>query len=300
MSALSYHYPVKPFDRQHPIRGSFGDPRTLTSETFGDTSAADPGSFTFHNGVDIVAATGTQVYPVVSGVVRVLSGDAIVVRTSDGRAFQYFHISPRVVTGSRVVAYRTVLGTVRPRFRHVHMSEIDGFQVHNPADPGHLEPYRDHTLPSVIELRFTDEHGAALDPGRLHGRVLIAAKAEDSPPVPVPGEWFGHPVAPALVSWRITAKGVTLKPETVVVDFRKTEPPNRDFWHVYASGTYQNFPVFAHTYFFRYAGQYMFNLTGAAALDTRRYPNGRLGVTVDVADVCGNRSSFSETVSIAN
>ena len=25
----SYKWPVKPFDKQHPVRGSFGDPRTI-------------------------------------------------------------------------------------------------------------------------------------------------------------------------------------------------------------------------------------------------------------------------------
>ena len=27
--SFAYHWPIKPFDRQHPIRGAFGDPRTL-------------------------------------------------------------------------------------------------------------------------------------------------------------------------------------------------------------------------------------------------------------------------------
>ncbi len=239
-------------------------------------------------------------YPVVSGVVRVISGDAVSVRTADGRAFQYFHIAPRVASGSYVAAYRTVLGTIRPRFRHVHIGEIDAFRVHNPADPGHLEPYHDHTLPSVVELLFTDEHGARLNPSSLRGRVLVAANANDTPPVQVPGLWYGHPVAPAVVSWRITSRGITLKPQTIVADFRKTEPPNRDFWRVYASGTYQNFPVFANTYFLKRPGRYLFSLTGGQALDTRRYANGRIDITVDVADVCGNSSSISQAVQIVN
>src|SRR5581483_10320870 len=115
--------------------------------------------FTFHNGVDICAPTGTAVYPVASGTVRVLSGDAVSVSTGSGRTFQYFHIEPRVRSGTPVVAYRTILGTVRPEYQHVHLSEIDAYRVHNPAQPGHLEPYRDGTVPVVSELRFTDSNG---------------------------------------------------------------------------------------------------------------------------------------------
>src|ERR1700730_14677417 len=29
---FAYHWPIKPFDRQHPIRGDFGDPRTVSKQ----------------------------------------------------------------------------------------------------------------------------------------------------------------------------------------------------------------------------------------------------------------------------
>jgi hypothetical protein len=298
-SALSYHYPVKPFAVQHPIRGFFGDPRTVTAAPFGSDQAGSVGSFTFHNGVDISAGTGTPVYPVVSGYVKTATGDRVIVVTGDFRTFQYFHITPVVRPGQQVRAYRTVLGTVRPKWQHVHMAEIDGFRVHNPLAPGHLEPYRDSTIPSVAEIEFRTEHGTDLDAARLHGRVLIAADARDAPPIAVPGVWYGFPVTPAVVSWRIASRAGVVVPEHTVADFRATEPPNREFWRVYAAGTYQNFPVFAHVYYFRRPGRYLFNLT-PTPLDTTRFPNGTYGVTVDVADVCGNRGSLTQRVVIRN
>jgi hypothetical protein len=296
-----YHWPVKPFGRQHPIRGNFGDPRTVTTATFGEDSLSSLGSFAFHNGVDISAVTGTPVYPVVSGKVEnARYGDEVTIVTDDFRTFQYFHIKPRVRTGQRVVAYRTILGTVLPEWFHVHLSEIDGFRVHNPVDPGHLEPYHDHTIPQTGELLFTDAAGNSLDPGKLHGKILIAADAEDAPPLPVfPRIWFNFPVTPALVAWRIASKTATVVPETVVADFRQTEPANRDFWDIFADGTYQNFPVFAHRYYFRVEGRYLFKLT-PDTLDTRRLRNGTYGITVDVADVCGNKGSITEQVTIHN
>ncbi len=301
VSRLAYYYPVRPFRRQHPIRGFFGDPRTVANAPFGEDTHESPGSFTFHNGVDIVAPTGTQVYPVVSGVVEAMRyADEVSISTNDARRFQYYHIKPRVRVGQRVIADRTVLGVVRPGWDHVHLTEIDVFQAHNPLDPGHLEPYRNHTTPSVEQLLFRAENGRDLDPEKLHGRLWIAADAKDLPPIPVPGEWYGFPVTPAFVAWRLTLPdGRLVEAERVVADFRHTEPDNRDFWRVYAAGTYQNFPVFAHHYYLHRPGRYLFNLT-PQPLDTAQLADGHFVLTVDVADTCGNHGSISEEIAIVN
>src|SRR5436189_5077890 len=72
-AATAYSWPVKPFDRPHPVRGSFGDPRTVF---FGPptqrTLLSGAGSFQFHDGVDISAPGGTAVYPVEAGTVAVV------------------------------------------------------------------------------------------------------------------------------------------------------------------------------------------------------------------------------------
>jgi hypothetical protein len=298
---LAYHWPIKPFDRQHPIRGNFGDPRTVSKQGLAQESPepGGQGSFNFHNGVDISATTGTAVYPVVSGVVKKAFGDRVIVATGDGRTFQYFHVKPTVRPGQRVASSRTVIGTIRPRWGHVHLSEIDGYRIHNPVDPGHLEPYHDSTIPIVGEITFENQDGAEIDPTTLRGKVQISASASDRPPVSVPGYWFGFPVTPALVTWRMTSARAVIVHETIVADFRRTEPPPRRFWNVYAAGTYQNFPALGGDFYFRLPGRYLFKLT-PTPLDTRSLPNGTYGVTVDVADVCGNHSSITERVRIAN
>jgi hypothetical protein len=297
--ALTYHWPIKPFDQQHPIRGNFGDPRTISTSALGDDNQTSTGSFAFHNGVDISAATGTPVYPVVSGTAKIGSADEVTVVTDDFRAFQYFHITPAVRPGQHVIVDRTILGTVQPQWLHVHLSEIDGFHIHNPLDPGHLEPYQDHTIPQVAQLRFTNQ-GNTLDPGKLHGKVTIAAQATDLPTIPVPGAWLGFPVTPALVAWTLTnAQGKPIIPETIASDFRHTEPPNRGFWNVYAAGTYQNFPVFDHHYYLGQPGQYLFNLT-KKPLNTQKLPNGTYHITVNVSDTCANRGSITQTIALNN
>jgi len=297
---FTYHYPVRPFLVQHPIRGNFGDPRTIQAN--GDVPIGTPGaaSVSFHNGVDISAEAGTAVYPVVSGVATIGYGDEVIVGTGDGRVFQYFHIKPTIRPGQRVIAYRTVIGHILPEALHVHLSEIDGFQVHNPADPGHLEPYADSTVPTVLDVTYADAAGASLDRRSLHGRVFIAAAAEDTPPLPVPLPWFGFPVTPALVTWRLTGRdGRVVVPDTVAADFRHTVPANRFFWTVYAAGTYQNFPVYGDIYHFGEPGRYLFRLT-PRGLDTTRLPNGDYQLTVHTADVCANRGLLTERITVHN
>lgn len=297
---LVYHYPVRPFLVQHPIRGNFGDPRTIQPN--GDVPIGTPGaaSVSFHNGVDISAETGTAVYPVVSGVAHIGYADEVIVGTGDGRVFQYFHVKPTIQPGQHVIAYRTVIGHVLPQALHVHLSEIDGFQVHNPADPGHLEPYADSTIPTVLGVIYADAAGTSLDRRSLHGRVFVAANAADEPPLPVPLPWFGFPVTPALVTWRLTGSdGRVVVPDTVAADFRHTVPANHLFWTVYAAGTYQNFPVYGNIYHYGEPGRYLFNLT-PRGLDTTRLPNGGYRLTVHVADVCGNHGLLSERITVQN
>ena len=299
---LVYHWPVKPFDRQHPIRGFFGDPRTVTAgeSELGDASPSIPGSYTFHNGVDIAAPTGTAVYPVVSGRAGIGYGDEVIVVTGDGRTFQYFHVRPAIRRGQHVVAYHTVIGHVLPGWLHVHLTEIDGFRVHNPLDPGHLEPYLDHTVPVVHSVWPTGPRGALLGETALRGRVRFVADASDMPPVPVPGAWFGYPVTPALVRWRLSRTGGrAVVPWRTAVDFRRTEPPNSRFWQVYAAGTYQNYPVFGRRYFMHRPGRYLFVLD-RRPLNTRRLANGKYVLAVRASDVCGNSGTLRVPIRIDN
>jgi hypothetical protein len=294
-----YGWPIRPFAVQHPVRGNFGDPRTISLERLGLDDRGDPGDYSFHNGVDISATPGTPVFPVVSGVAEVRSRDEVLVHVpGGGRNFQYWHITARVHTGQHVVAYRTVLGTVQVPARHVHLSEIDGDRVTNPA--GHLRPYDDHTPPVVNSVAILGPQRQALRPEAVSGTVNLVADAADTPPLPVPGAWDGFPITPATVQWTLTGESDrAVVPVRTVADFRRFEPEPRDFWNVYAAGTYQNFPVFDHHYFWRRPGVYLFKLT-REPLDTRRLRNGLYRLRVFVSDLCGNRGTLTERIRIAN
>src|SRR5215212_10664471 len=79
-NASAYPWPIKPFHQQHPIRANFGDPRTRFWNTMLTDGLEGPGLFQFHNGIDIAAAEGTPVYPVLSGTARLIDGAAVAVR----------------------------------------------------------------------------------------------------------------------------------------------------------------------------------------------------------------------------
>jgi hypothetical protein len=298
-TSFAYHWPVKPFDRQHPVRGAFGDPRIVTrDQPFGWSGPRQIGAHSFHNGIDIVANPGTPVYPVVSGrVVRAKPGQ-IVVHTNDGRSFQYYHLTKgkAVRLGNLVVAQRTVLGRIRVRYGHVHLAEIDSFVVHNPLDAGHLEPYRDRTTPAATELYVDDGPLPSPVDGRSVGpRDQLAVTAVDPQSMRVPGPWTGLPQAPALVQWRLF-HGHSETPWKVAVDFRYTQPPPSAFWEIYGPGTYQNSPAFANHIFLGTPGRYLFRLH----VHPNRLHPGLYRLAVRVADVRGNRATTSWPLEIGS
>jgi hypothetical protein len=218
--AHSYGWPVKPFDRQHPVRGFFGDPRI--AEADGATTKQ------FHFGVDVSAPNGTPIYATITGTVSLINPGAISVAGAGGVTFEYWHIIPTVRSGQRVTAYRTVVGNVEKPWAHVHFSErVNGVYV-NPLRPGGMGPFADDTTPRVesIDVRIS------------HGVPVVTADVADDTPLVVPAPWSDLPVMPALVRWRVTGLGAT-KWQTIV-DFRLHIPRAPLFASVYGSATRQN------------------------------------------------------------
>jgi hypothetical protein len=301
-TSSAYGWPVKPFDRQHPIRGGFGDPRTMFwSPPTTSGVLTGEGSFTFHFGVDVSAPDGTKVYPVVSGTVSTVHVDWVGVDTGDGRSFQYWHIQPAVRVGAKVEARKTVLGAILKSQEHVHFTEIDNHRIVNPLQAGHLTPYSDATTPEVdaITFRATDL-GRDLMPNFLRGRVEMIAEAYDTPAIPVPGSWKGMPIAPALLTWHLqTLGGRAVGSTHVAADFRRVIPPNPEFWSYYARGTYQNMSVFKPHYSYAQPGCFLFKLT-KGSFDTRSVPDGIYDLVVTATDIRGNHSSSSRRITVHN
>ena len=233
--AHAYNWPLKPFDRQHVIRGSFDDPR------FGRY---------FHFGVDIAAKDGTPVYAVESGTVFRYS-DAIAVRRPGGREFSYWHVRALVPEHAYVQAGQEI-GVVRPGFGHVHFAEFDGRTYLNPLRRGALTPYRDTTTPVVGPIVVD------MSSGRLRATV----QAFDIPELQPPGAWRNAIFTPDLVRWRLLERGVAVVPWTTVADFGRFHEP-KEYASIYAPGTRQNRPG--------RPGEYVFWLTHGMRLDDGTY-----------------------------
>jgi hypothetical protein len=298
-----YGWPVKPFDRPHPVRANFGDPRT----TFDGPPTprglmTSGGIFELHFGVDISVPDGTAVYSVRSGVASLLSGRTVAVDSGDGFVTEYWHIVPTVKAGQSVTAYQTVLGHVMKGYEHVHFTERDHGRVLNPLAPGHLTPYDDHTIPTVQSITFREsDTGPEVLPEYVHGRVVLIANAHDLPALPVPGIWNDLPVAPALLTWHIERAndGKVVLAKQTAFDVHTTLPPHRAFWQCYARGTRQNMATFGEQRAWREPGTYLYKLT-RVAFDTTRLPNGIYQLVVTAGDIRGNHSSASQIFIVRN
>jgi hypothetical protein len=297
-----YGWPVKPFDRQHPVRGNFGDPRTVFDGRRSQrTIDSGDGMFQFHHGVDISAPDGSPVYAVADGTITRTHGDRVTVECSNGRAIQYWHITvPATVrVGQHAVAGKTVLGRILPKREHVHLTQLSGGTPVNPLAHGRLTPYRDGTRPSVLAVTFRrTDRGHELRPTHLSGRTYAYVEAADMPALPVPGRWHGFPVTPSLVKWRIeTGRGRVVVPTRVAWDVRQTIPTTDAFWLLYARGSHQNWPVFSDGKARGMTGRYVFRLA-TQPLDFDRLASGTYRLVVSASDTAGNRSTRRLTLAV--
>src|SRR5713101_3573720 len=299
----SYGWPVKPFDREHPVRGVIGEPRTLfLAPPTLDSVLHGGGSFSFHQGIDIAAPDGTAVYPVMSGVVtHVDVAWWIRVDAGNGHTFEYWHIRPLVAVGDHVSVDETVLGHILREEGHVHLTEYENGRVANPLATGHIGPYTDRTAPEVAAISFRrSDTSRDLLPNFIRGSVELVAQAYDEPTMPVPGLWHNLPMTPALVTWRIQRwTGKVVVAEHVAFDHRSTVPPDSAFWNTYARGTYQNMSVFMPHYSYLQAGCYLFKLT-PQLYDTRTIPDGIYDLVVTATDIRGNSSSRIQRFTVHN
>lgn len=276
----SYGWPVKPFDVQHPVRGSFGDPRIGGK------------SHSFHFGVDVSCPDGTPVYATVTGrVYRSASHPETVTVIADhgDLQFGYWHIVPAVRNGQRVTAYRTVIGKVAAPWEHVHFAEHRNGVYVNPLRPGAMGPYTDPTDPTVRSLHV-ESGGASLRGRTAHGLVDLIAEAYDETPISITGPWHDKPLTPALLQWRLVQGGRAVTSWRTALDFRLTYPSNGLWSRTYASWTRQNKKVWDARY-----GFYLVH-----GLDTRTLHDGTYRVEVEATDIRGNTGTGSFGLTVAN
>jgi hypothetical protein len=272
---MTYPWPLAPFDRAHPVRAHFNDPRIS-----GKTKA-------FHFGIDISAPNGTPVYAVAGGTVHLEDAQALSVG-GGGLEFGYWHIVPAVEHRQRVTRHQ-LLGHVAAPWLHVHFAERRGDGYRNPLRPAGLTPWRDSTRPKVTAVKFL-RNGRELRADLLSGPVDVVAEAYDTPPLKVPAPWNGLPVTPARIRWRVLREDRVVRRWHTPIDFTKGMLPQDRFRSIYAPGTRQN-----------HAGKpglYRFFL--AKTWSTDRLPDGVYRLEVEASDLGGNVGTLAVPFALAN
>jgi hypothetical protein len=326
----SYHgWPVRPLHAQHPIRGSFLDPRGIDEN----------GLAGYHFGVDVNvddahpqrgAPTGLshRVYAMESGVAHIVHGTrfACANRRLDVGHFSYWHVSPTVRMG-QVVKAGTPIGWTCIGQWHVHVSEwqlLGGKRVWvNPLlASGKFAPYADTEPPIVSGQRFFTpprtpwdpdtslrglDSAAPLAPTRLRGLVELRAQIEDAQSYwgflrHNPGYETPHHPYRVGVEIRSSAGKVVLQR----ISFQSDQLPATPYLVHYAPGSVQNGSMdeCVHapqggscpgTYWFR-----PFSRNRLEFWNTHTVKNGTYDVTVVAWDLKGNVGSLSIPVVVAN
>lgn len=320
-------WPVKPHNRQHPIRGSFLDPRP------------DPQrGAVYHEGVDVAvrddrpergAPPGRthKVYAVEGGPVFLATPRGIRGSAQIGH-FGYGHIDALVQTGEIVTPGQHIGWTCLGDW-HVHLTELvftgdGGRLVVNPLRPGgKLHPFVDRAAPVIREIRFytpatpvwgrrpntsvarLPQAGQRLNRDGLSGLVDVRVRVSD--PQTFIGwfrelPWLAAPHHPFRVAVTIveSATGRMVRRREV---FRAEQLVGLPAGRHFAPGTEQNLPANGcmrlHNSV-RCDGIYWFRLFPLRYWDTTRLPDGRYRLRVRAWDVAGNLAEAGVTVTIAN
>ena len=275
--AAPYPWPVKPFDRQHPVRGFFNDPRVQDA------------SHAFHFGIDVSAPDGTAVYAVTPGKVFIEDkGHAVAVQAPDGRAFGYWHVKPAVAHHQQVGLHQ-LLGHIEKGWGHVHFAESLNNVYRDPIRPGAIQPFVDVGHPTISKIMFR-RGGKDLAPDAVKGRVQICCIAYDTTPIHVPPPWSHMPVAPAracaTASSARDAACSRCAPESICASFASPTSSTRSTAPRPAR-TIPNKP-----------GLYSYIL--AHDWNSAAFPNDRYNLEVQAADVHGNIASSTLPFTIRN
>ncbi|MCW2976794.1 MAG: Por secretion system C-terminal sorting protein [Actinomycetia bacterium] len=324
------NWPVTPVHAQHPIRGSFLDPR----------GQDENGLAGYHFGIDVNvddrrpepgAGPGLshRVYAVQGGRVIRVAGppQPCANRKVEVGHFSYWHVSPVVTQWARIKPGQLIGWTCLGQW-HVHVSEwrrVGSRRIWlNPLRPGiETAPYVDTEPPIVSAMRFFTpptspwhpnislkgrDSATPLTPTRLHGRVELRAEIEDGQSfwgfMARHPDWETphHPYRVGVEIRAHATRAVVMQRIT----FQSDEYPSTPYLVHYAPGTVQNGSMdecvhnpptqpCAGTYWFR-----PFSRWRLEYWNTRTVRNGAYDVTVVAWDTKGNTGTLTVPVVVGN
>ncbi len=324
-------WPIGPTHVEHPVRGSFLDPR----------GKDDTGLAGYHFGIDVSiddrhpeagAPPGFshRVYAVESGTAGVgknTPNRRCLSRRLNLGHFTYWHVSPTVTNGRHIRAGQQIGWSCKGVW-HVHLSEWQVFAGRrvwvNPLHHGSkLAPYTDTIPPVVNALVFvtppakpwhptvslaSPDTSTVLPPNRLHGLVELRANVADVESFL--GFLADNPAWPtAFTPYRVTVTIRAANTGRLVLDrvsFQADQLPQTPYIVHYAPGTIEDDNMAecvgppalrkcAGTYWFR-----PFSRFHQEYWNTRAVPNGAYVVTVNGYDLAGDHAGKSVLVRVRN
>ena len=321
-------WPVRPRHKQHPVRGSFLDPRPGGLHFGIDISVRDdrPERGAPHGRTHrVYAVEGGTVYNLFDG-----SGLPCQERRLWVGHFAYYHVDSVVGSGASVAPGQMIGWTCKGEW-HVHLSELTSAHVLvNPLHAGgKLSPYADSKPPVVKDVAFhrpapnlwTIPHGAmwspttgaSVAPDRLRGVVDVRVRVSD--PQSFRGWLRSLPFLYAdLHPYRVALRVVSLREGKTVLSreisgpvFPYSLPHNNHF----APGTRANQRA-ATCYHFRHkgsrgpvpcGGRYWLHASGTPATpywNTNTLPDGRYRLRITAWDPSGHAGSRAIDIRIDN
>lgn len=295
---MKLRWPVKPFNRPHQIRSTFGEPRSLKMDRMGlrgyDWHAhlhtlnqmSVPGQRAIHEGVDIVARQGTPVYALQSGR-AVLGGNGKYARWVRVGDFRYDHVTPRVKRGQKVIAFKTVVGVIATPDHHLHLTRSWKGRSINPLVYGGFVGYEDTAAPRLNDVTAYGPDGSVLDMNALRGKVAMTIYMDDllsQGGAGVGVHSYGYRVVDA-------AGRVAVGPYT---NYRaNTVLPGAAADRLYTPATNRN--DFDHDFWYRVT---LRSPSGDGFLDTGMLAPGRYHVIVTAKDASGNATSKAYPIGV--
>ena len=272
LARWTYDWPLKPFDRPHPVRGYLDDPRiTRTSRRAPSTSGSTSRPHRARR-----SSRSRQEPPV--SIARPSMSTQESARSSTGTSFR---LSGRASgSGGTPSSVEPVQLQPRSPFRAAvrPVRQSSAGRRHRAVCGLH------HPDGDEADLRT---HGHRIDPGVVRGAVNLVADAADIASDVTPTPW---PVTPALLRWRVLKGGTVVVRWRVACDFQRGVLRPTEFATVYADGTRMNHPGRPGYYCF-----YLAHNWRSASL-----ANGSYRLEVAASDMRGNLGLSVFPITVAN
>jgi len=270
-----YKWPLKPFDQQHNISGTFCENRPS-----GDVMIDH-----FHNAIDIPLGEGGEVYAIEAGYVVsiVRTGYSAYIRV--GR-YNYLHVTPLITLDVNDYVEESQLVGHTNYTNHIHLIDGNYPDYINPLRVDGITPFIDPHLPYVNWVKFyKDKTTTEFRNGKVTGRVDIVARLMDK----TDNGPLGTNNGIYLAGFQVFDSSGTVPVSASHTPYRfDVRPSNSYIKNVYFPGSDLS------TYLYILTNR----VTSNSYWDTGQYETGKYRIKIYTEDTRDNRREFWQSVEV--